>query len=151
MPDSDFLAMRSIAAKVWAVLLAIVAIILIATAWMAFAAFNTAHSTADCAMAGLSSNSSVPIELVALAANTMGNYKVAAVLPGFCAALLFIVAAVHILLPKPPNPGCSTRPPITRFFATRPPRRIQRRPSRAAASRSSYPTSRRCGAPVGSP
>ena len=58
-------------------------------------------------MAGLSSNSSVPIELVALAANTMGNYKVAAVLPGFCAALLFIVAAVHILLPKPPNPGCS--------------------------------------------
>ena len=107
MPDSDFLAMRSIAAKVWAVLLAIVAIILIATAWMAFAAFNTAHSTADCAMAGLSSNSSVPIELVALAANTMGNYKVAAVLPGFCAALLFIVAAVHILLPKPPNPGCS--------------------------------------------
>ena len=107
MPDSDFIAMRSIAAKVWAVLLAIVAIILIATAWMAFAAFNTAHSTADCAMADQaathpsheSSSHSRPTRW----ATTRSRPS----FPAFCAALLFIVAAVHILLPKPPNPGCS--------------------------------------------
>ena len=115
--------MAGVIARVWSVVLVLSAAATITAAWFAFAAFDTAQTSSVCAFnrlntlaANASLNSSatavnaseiVPMALLTEVTTNMSTYKVLAVAPAFLAALLFLLAAMHILYPRPSNPMCS--------------------------------------------
>ena len=107
--------MAGVIARVWSVVLVLSAAATITAAWFAFAAFDTAQTSSVCAFnrlntlaANASLNSSatavnaseiVPMALLTEVTTNMSTYKVLAVAPAFLAALLFLLAAMHILYP----------------------------------------------------